>query len=148
MRGRPSTRPPVAINGCQNCGVLMKDVMFWKRQTKIATTRRDELDRTILSMDGGIGHWRRLSKELSTLLNNSRAALNALRDPNNYRHPSQKKLDEDVLVVTRMLAAAAEREEDVERRITNARDALYRLRNQMGVDTPAGKEIYQVWSTL
>lgn len=148
MRGRPSSRPAVAINGCQNCGVLMKDVVFWKRQTKIATTRRDELDKTILSMDGGIGHWRRLSKQLSTLLNNSRAALNALRDPGNYRHPSQKKLDEDVLVVTQMLAAAAEREEEVERRIGNARDALYALRNQMGVDTPAGKAIYQVWSTL
>jgi hypothetical protein len=121
----PASKP---AHGCRNCSQLMRAVSYWEGQAKSAIKKRDELDRTILSMDGGIGHWRRICKEISVLLFE--------------RRPDDRKR------VAEIVQAAAEREEDVERRIGAARDVLYRLKNAAGVDTPIGQEIHQAWSTL
>lgn len=140
---------------CQRCATceqfiyeLFRDVVFWKGQAKTAIKRRDELDQTILAIDGGVGHWRRVSKRLSSLLNMSRNEINCLKDPTQYRRASEKQIDEQALHLSEVLAAAAEREEEVERRITRARDLLYELRKTAGVDTPMGQEIHKAWSTL
>lgn len=126
----PATTAPASkpAHGCRNCAQLMRAVSYWQQQAKDAIKKRDELDKTILSMDGGIGHWRRICKDISVLLFERRS--------------------DDRKRVAEIVKAAAEREEDVERRISAARDVLYKLKKSVGVDTPIGQEIHSVWSTL
>lgn len=141
-----------ACEPCVSCQQLLlellRDLVFWKGQAKTAIKRRDELDQTILAIDGGVGHWRRECKQLSTLLNMTRNELNALRDPVRYRRASERQLDEHAARLVTRVAAAIDREEDVERRIGRARDVLYELQKSVGVDTPAGRHIKEAWSTL
>jgi hypothetical protein len=147
--------PALACNVCARCprctaeiAAVLRDIVFWKGQAKTAIKRRDELDATILSIDGGVGYWRKASKELSALLNITRNELNALRTPFSYRRPSAKLLEERAEALVERMTAAAEREEEVERRIARARDVLYGLQKAIGVDTPLGQEIHKAWETL
>jgi hypothetical protein len=127
---------------------LLGEAVFWKGQAKTAIRVRDQLDKTLLSMDGGIGHWRRMSKELSAQLNVARQEAKALTSPGLYRRPSSRQLDDMAQRAAAVITAAAEREEDVERRVTRARDLLYGLKRTVGVDTPIGQDIHKAWETL
>lgn len=137
---------------CRTCETLalelLRDVVFWRGQAKAAITRRDELDKTILSIDGGVGHWRLVSKETATLLNITRNELNAARDPLQYRTASGRKFEEHAERLATIVVAAAEREEDVEQRVNRARDVLYELHKTVGVETPIGQTIREAWATL
>lgn len=119
---------PRPAHNCRNCQQLVKGLTYWQSHAKAAIAKRDELDRTILSMDGGIGHWRKVSKGMSVL--------------------AFERRHDDAQRIAQIVIAAAEREEDVERRLQGARDLLYRLTKAVGVDTPIGQQIHQAWSTL
>lgn len=137
---------------CASCETLalelLRDVLFWRGQAKVAIEKRDELDKTILAIDGGVGHWRGISKHATTLLNITRNELNAARDPLKYRPASSRKFEEYAERFTTAIAAAAEREEEVERRVNRARDVLYQLQRVVGVETPMGQTIHEAWITL
>lgn len=126
--GADTPTTPKPAHNCRNCQSLVRGLEYWQSQAKSAIAKRDELDRTILSMDGGIGHWRKVSKQMSVL------AFERRRD--------------DAQRIASVTIAQAEREEDVERRLAAARDVLYGLMKSVGVDTPIGQSIHQVWSTL
>lgn len=119
---------PRPAHNCRNCQNLVKGLIYWQANAKAAIAKRDELDRTILAMDGGIGHWRKVSKAMSVL--------------------AFERRKDDGQRVAQIVTAAAEREEDVERRLQAARDRLYGLMKAVGVDTPIGQELHQAWSTL
>lgn len=147
-----ANRLECACGRCSGCArlleELLRDVVFWKGQAKTAIRLRDELDRTLLSMDGGVGHWRRMTKTFSTLLNVTRNELNALRSPGRYRRTPEAQFTELVERLSSLTQAAIDREEDVEQRLTRARDLLYRLKKTAGVDTPIGHELHRAWETL
>lgn len=135
--------------GCRSCA-------HFEEVAKQAIRQRDQLDRTLLNMDGGVGHWRRISKELAVFLNHVREERNKRGRPGEPGYLNEKDMarlfgerrDEDVKKIAALTIAAADREEDVERRIGRARDALYGLMQRFRADAQIHDELKQVWQAL
>lgn len=135
--------------GCRSCA-------HFEEVAKQAIKQRDQLDQTLLAMDGGVGHWRGVAKELSVQLNHVREERNKRGRPGEPGYLNDKDMtrlfgerrDQDLKKIAELTIAAADREDDVERRIGRARDALYGLMQRFRADAQTHDELKQVWQAL
>jgi hypothetical protein len=149
MEAQTSASTPKPTPGCRQCA-------HFEQVAKSAIRQRDELDKTLLAMDGGVGHWRRAAKDLSILLNHVREERNKRGrpgEPGRLNDKDMQKLfgerrDEDVQKCAAIIVAAADRETDVEGRIQRARDLLYKLMQEHRADAHIHDPLRQVWQAL
>lgn len=144
-----SSSTPAPRPGCRSCA-------HFEEVAKQAIRQRDQLDQTLLNMDGGVGHWRGTAKALSVLLNHVREERNKRGRPGEPGYLNDKDMarlfgerrDQDVQAIAALTIAAADREADVERRIGAARDRLYGLMQRFRADAQVHDELKQVWQAL